>query len=65
MTTLRRIRLARHLTQQQLAELSGVYVRTILKIELGEADIGNITSRNLKKLADALNVKMDKLLDPS
>ena len=65
MTALRRIRQARHLTQQQLSDLSGLHVRTILKIELHEADIGNVTARNLKRLADALQVTIEDLLDPS
>ena len=44
------------LTQQQLAELSGVNVRQIRRVEIGEAEAGNLTAKNLLSLADALSV---------
>ena len=53
---LRDARIAAGLTQQQLAELSGVNVRQIRRVEIGEAEAGNLTAKNLLSLADALSV---------
>lgn len=50
------------LTQAQLAEASGVNVRQIQRVELGEAEAGNLTARNLLAIADALGVDMRALL---
>ncbi len=49
-------RLAAGLSQQQLAEASGVNVRQIRRVELDEADAGNLTAKNLLSLADVLGV---------
>lgn len=49
-------RLASGLSQQQLAEESGVNVRQIRRVELDEADAGNLTAKNLLALADVLGV---------
>lgn len=51
------------LTQQKLATASGINIRQIQKIESGEVQIGNITLKNAKALADALHVSIDSLLD--
>lgn len=53
---LRDARIAAGLTQQQLANLSGVNVRQIQRVELGEAEAGNLTAKNLLSIADALGV---------
>lgn len=53
---LRDARIAAGLTQQQLAELSGVNVRQIRRVEIGEAEAGNLTAKNLLSLSDALSV---------
>ena len=50
------------LTQAQLAEASGVNIRQIQRVELGEAEAGNLTARNLLSIADALGVDMRALL---
>lgn len=50
------------LTQAQLAEASGVNIRQIQRVELGEAEAGNLTARNLLAIADALGVDMRALL---
>ena len=50
------------MTQQQLADASGVYVRQIQRIESGEGDVSNITLSNAIKLADALNIDPRDLL---
>lgn len=53
---LRDARISAGLTQQQLAKLSGVNSRQIQRVELGEADAGNLTAKNLLSIADALGV---------
>lgn len=50
------------MTQSQLAEVSGVNIRQIQRVELGEADVGNLTARNLIALADALDMDAKHLL---
>lgn len=55
------IRTAKGLTQAKLAELSGVNVRQIRRIEIGEAKIGNITLDNALALAAALDVDVSEL----
>lgn len=50
------------LTQAQLAEASGVNIRQIQRVELGEAEAGNLTAKNLLSIADALGVDMRALL---
>ena len=50
------------MTQSQLAEVSGVNIRQIQRVELGEADVGNLTARNLIALADALDMGAKHLL---
>ena len=50
------------MTQQQLADASGVYVRQIQRIENGEGDISNVTLGNAVKLANALGIDVKDLL---
>ncbi|MDU3781895.1 MAG: helix-turn-helix transcriptional regulator, partial [Flavonifractor plautii] len=50
------------LTQKQLAERSGVNIRQIQRVELGEAEAGNLTAKNLLAIADALGVELRRLL---
>lgn len=50
------------LTQASLAERSGVNVRQIQRVELGEAEAGNLTAKNLLAIADALGVDAKFLL---
>lgn len=50
------------MTQAQLADKSGVNARQIQRVELGEADVNNLTARNLIALADALNMDAKHLL---
>ena len=50
------------LTQAQLAEASGVNIRQIQRVELGEAETGNLTARNLIAIADALGVDVRSLI---
>lgn len=55
-------RLQRGMTQAQLAEKSGVNIRQLQRVELGEAEAGNLTARNLFAIADALDVDPTCLL---
>ena len=48
--------------QQQLAEIAGVNVRQIRRIELGEALLENLTAKNLFAIADALDIDPRLLL---
>ena len=50
------------LTQASLAEKSGVNVRQIQRVELGEAEAGNLTARNLIAIADVPGVDVKSLL---
>lgn len=59
---LRAARIASGLTQQQLANLSGVNVRQIQRVELGEAEAGNLTAKNLLSIADVLHVDPRELV---
>lgn len=55
-------RRAEGLTQAQLAEASGVNIRQIQRVELGEAEAGNLTAKNLIAIADALDVDIRRLI---
>lgn len=59
---LRAARIAAGLSQQQLADLSGVNVRQIQRVEIGESEAGNLTARNLLAIADALGVEARTLI---
>lgn len=61
-TKLEWCRLGAEMSQQELAEKSGVPVRYIQRIELGEGEAGNMTARNLLALADALGVEVRELI---
>ena len=50
------------MTQAELAQKSGVNIRQIQRVELGEAEAGNLTAKNLLALADALGVDARNLL---
>lgn len=55
-------RRAAGLTQKELADASGVNVRQIQRVELGEAQTGNLTAKNLLAIAAALGVDAGELL---
>lgn len=59
---LRDARIAAGLTQQELANLSGVNARQIRRVEIGEAEAGNLTAKNLLAIADALDVEVRELI---
>lgn len=50
------------MTQAKLAEKSGVYIRQIQRVEIGEAEAGNLTAKNLLSIADALGVDARDLI---
>lgn len=50
------------MTQTELAQKSGVNIRQIQRVELGEAEAGNLTAKNLLAIADALGVDVRELL---
>lgn len=50
------------MTQAELAEASGVNIRQIQRVELGEAEAGNLTARNLIAIADALGVDIRRMV---
>lgn len=50
------------LTQTGLANLAGLNIRQIQKIENGEAKTENITLKTMQAIAQALNVKIDDLI---
>jgi transcriptional regulator with XRE-family HTH domain len=58
---LKEIRTAKKMTQIELAEASGIKQATISDIETG--DIKNPGIETIRKLAKALNVKIQKLID--
>ena len=56
MLMFKELRIAANLTQKELAEVAGVNVRQIQKLEYGEISMGNITLINAVALADALGI---------
>ena len=55
-------RLKAGLTQAQLSKASGVNIRQIQRVELGEAEAGNLSAKNIIALADALGVNVRALV---
>lgn len=51
------------LTQAALAELADIKVRTLQHYESGTRDLNNASARTVKQLAEALNVRMESLID--
>ena len=59
---LKLIRQKRKLTQEQLAEISGVNLRSIRSYEQGDNDIGKAQAETLQMLAKALDCRIEELL---
>ena len=59
---LKDLRAAAGLSQQALADKSGVYIRQIQRVESGASKLGNLTLRNAVSIADALGVDVKDLL---
>ena len=62
-TNLKRIRTAKGYSQKQLAELSGVSLRSIQMYEQRQKDINKAQSDSLFRLAKALGCTMEDLLE--
>lgn len=59
--TVERLRKARELSQEKLARLADVSNNTLINIESGRNK--NPTIETLRKIADALSVKIDQLIE--
>lgn len=62
-TNLKRIRTAKGYSQNQLAELSGVSLRSIQMYEQQRKDINKAQSESIHRLAKSLGCKMEDLLE--
>lgn len=60
---LKTARLNAGMTQQQIADASGVNVRQIRRVELGTSEAGNMSARNLLSIADILEVDPRELIE--
>lgn len=63
MNKLKSIRTAKGLSQKELAEKSGVSLRTLQHYECGDSDINGAGTSMLLKLAEALETPYYNLLD--
>ena len=60
--TLKELRAKAGMTQQQLADATGINIRQIRKIESGEIKMENITAKNFLALAKVLEIDPRSLL---
>lgn len=60
--SVQRLRKATGLTQQELADKTGINIRQIQKYEYGEYDTGKMMLRNAIALADALECDVRELI---
>lgn len=63
MTKLKEFRKFRGMTQAKLSEISGVNLRTLQDYEQGSKDINKVAGITLYKLAQALNCRVEDLLE--
>lgn len=63
MSRLKKIREDKNFTQTQLAEASGVNLRILQHYEQGYKDINKAQALTLQKLAQALECKIEDLLE--
>lgn len=63
MSNMKRLRKEHGMTQAELAERSGVSIRMIQYYEQGRADINKAEALTVYRLADALNNRMEDLLE--
>ena len=59
---IKKIRTSYGMTQQQLADRTGINLRQIQKIESGEIKIENISAKNFMALAEAMKISPKELL---
>ena len=62
MIKIRAARVAAGMTQQQLADASGVNIRQIRRVESGSSATANLTAKNFLAIADALGVDPHELI---
>lgn len=62
-TKIKYYRKLRNLTQKELSEKSGIYISQVRKMDTGEIKARNITGGSLMKLAKALKVTIEELLE--
>lgn len=63
MNNLKRIREEKNITQAKLSEVSGVNLQMIQKYEQGVKDINKAQGITLHNIAQALNCKIEDLLE--
>lgn len=63
MSNMKRLRKEHGMTQAELAERSGVSIRMIQYYEQGRADINKAEALTVYRLANALNNRMEDLLE--
>lgn len=63
MSNLKKIREEKKLTQAKLSEISGVNLQMIQKYEMGVRDINKVQGVTLRSLAQALECKIEDLLE--
>lgn len=59
--TLTNLRELKQLTQEQLAQKSGISVRTIVSYENNQSKLRKASYENLKSIANVLNVSVDDI----
>lgn len=57
------LRQAAGLTQQALADIAGLNIRQIQRLEKGDVSPGDMAAKNLFAIADALNVDPQNLIE--
>jgi transcriptional regulator with XRE-family HTH domain len=62
MTRIKQLRRAAGLTQRQLADLSGIPLRTLQHYEQGNKDIRKAAGHALQRLAEALHVTIEDII---
>ena len=63
MSKLKLLRTGKKLSQRELAEKSGVSLRTLQHYEIGDRDINGARLETLLKLSDVLEIRFYELLD--
>lgn len=61
-TNLQKIRKAARVSQSQLADMCGISISAVKKYETGERSINRAEGMTLYRMATALNVPMEQLL---
>lgn len=60
---LKAVRKEKGFTQQQLADLSGIHIRTLQKYEKGLSELSNMTVKNAVALAKVLGIPIESFLE--